>query len=119
MEDWDACEAGDPAALRKMREYNERDVLLGESLYLYLRPWDKSHPNMGLYYETSTPRCKNCGSTDLVIDEIDTVETTANSYFCWVCVNCGANGRTPVSARYGTDKLDREENKDKRLALMR
>ena len=115
-EDWDACEAGDPEALRKMRVYNEKDVLDGESLYLFLRSWDKSHPNLGLYYETTQARCKNCGSTQLEFDESVTVKTPANSYYCWTCVNCGANGRTPESARYSTDK---EENKEKRLALMR
>jgi len=106
---WLRCMKGDSDALRQLRKYNEVDVLEGESLYLKVRPWMKNHPNMGLYYETDTERCKNCGSTDLVIDEMETVKTAANSYFCWVCVNCGANGRTPESA------ID----KDKRKSLMR
>ena len=125
-EDWIACEAGDPKALRKMSKYNDRDVLLGESIYLLLRAWDSRHPNLGLYYETTSPRCKNCGSRDLDIDDKARVYTPANVWFCWTCENCGANGRTPESARYERaegDKWDkkiiREENKDKRLSLMR
>ena len=125
-EDWDACEAGDPAALRKMSTYNDKDVIDGESVYLLLRAWDKNHPNLGLYYETSKSRCKNCGSTQLVFDNTCTVKTPANSYYCWTCVNCGANGRTPESARYemaegdAEDKrITRAETKEKRLSLMR
>jgi len=127
-EDWDACEAGDPAALRKMSKYNDKDVLDGESVYLLLRAWDKSHPNLGLYYETDTPRCKNCGGTDLEYDNLKTVKTSVNTYVCWICVNCGANGRTPESTRYAgpepdEDSADRKaraaENRDKRNSLMR
>jgi len=103
------CKEGNAEALRELRKYNEIDVLEGESLYLKVRPWMKNHPNMGLYYETDTARCKNCGSTDLIIDEMETVKTGVNSYFCWTCVPCGANGRTPEAA------ID----KDKRAALMR
>lgn len=104
--DWDRCEAGDPAALRKMREYNEHDILVGESLYLKLRPWDRNHPNLGLYYETEMQVCKNCGSDDLDVDEMNPVMTGANAYECWTCVNCGANGRTPVSV------LEKEKRKE-------
>jgi len=122
------CREGDGAALRELRRYNEVDVLEGESLYLKVRPWMKNHPNMGLYYETNQARCKNCGSQDLDIDENETVKTAVNSYYCWVCVNCGANGRTPVSARYEKPYPDEdrevkrmiaEENREKRENLMR
>jgi RNase_H superfamily len=103
------CKEGKADALRELREYNEVDVLEGESLYLKIRPWMKNHPNMGLYYETDTERCKNCGSTDLDVDELQPVYTSANAYECWTCVNCGAHGRTPVAV------ID----KDKRKSLMR
>ena len=114
-----SCKEGDPDALRELRKYNEIDVLGGESLYLKVRPWMKNHPNMGLYYETDIPRCKNCGGTDLEFDDLQPVHTAVNSFVCWTCVNCGAHGRTPESTRYGTEKEDREENKQKRNALMR
>jgi len=122
------CKEGDAKALRELRKYNEIDVLEGESLYLKVRPWMKHHPNMGLYYETNQERCKNCGGTDLDYDRNKPVVTTANTYVCWTCVNCGAHGRTPESTRYeagypGEDSEDRKarasENRDKRNSLMR
>lgn len=122
------CKEGDAQALRELRKYNEIDVLEGESLYLKVRPWMKNHPNMGLYYETDTSRCKNCGSTDLDYDRLMPVVTAANVYVCWTCINCGANGRTPESTLYdapepGEDSEDRKaraaENREKRNSLMR
>lgn len=106
---FDRCKAGEVDALIELRKYNEVDVLEGESLYLKIRPWMKTHPNLGLYYETETPMCKNCASTELDIDELEFVYTAANAYECWTCINCGAHGRTPVSV------ID----KDKRKEMMR
>jgi len=91
------CKAGNAGALRTLRQYNEQDVIAGEALYLKMRPWMKSHPNMGLYYENDIMRCKNCGSDDLDVDELQPVYTTVNAYECWTCLNCGANGRTPIA----------------------
>lgn len=122
------CKEGKHDALIELRKYNEVDVLEGESLYLKMRPWMNNHPNMGLYYETDTEKCKNCGSTDLDFDSLKPVVTTANTYVCWTCINCGANGRTPESIRYdspgpGEDSEDRKaraaENREKRNSLMR
>jgi hypothetical protein len=104
--DWDKCMEGNIEALRKMRKYNEHDILVGESLYLKMRPWMKNHPNLGLYYETDTQRCKNCGSTDLDVDENFPVYTGVNAYECWTCIPCGAHGRTAVSV------LDKEKRKE-------
>lgn len=106
---FDECKEGCRDALIELRKYNEIDVSEGESLYLKLRPWMKTHPNMGLYYETDTMRCRNCGSTDLDTDDLQPVYTTANVYQCWTCVNCGAHGRTAESL----------VDKDKRKSLAR
>lgn len=122
------CKEGKGDALRELREYNEIDVLEGESLYLNIRPWMKTHPNMGLYYEGTDERCRNCGSVDLDYDSEHTVKTSVNEYVCWTCVTCGAHGRTPESVIFESphpdeDKEDRKErvqrNKIKRESLMR
>lgn len=122
------CKAGIADALRELRQYNEIDVTEGESLYLYIRPWMKTHPNMGLYYQTDQERCRNCGSIDLDFDDNNPVHTSVNSYVCWTCLRCGAHGRTPESVRYesgyeGEEKWDRKEraerNRIKRETLMR
>lgn len=122
------CKEGKGDALRELREYNEIDVIEGESLYLKIRPWMKYHPNMGLYYESGEERCKNCGSTDLDYDRKHPVITAANAYVCWTCKICGANGRTPESVRYdrpydgetGEERKERAaNNRIKRESLMR
>jgi transcription elongation factor Elf1 len=88
---WQRCMNGDSEALRTMREYNEIDVLEGESLYLKMRPFMRNHPNMGLYYETEELRCRNCGMT--TVDKIGKYHTPAQTYIAWRC-KCGAVGRT-------------------------
>lgn len=45
---WEGCMAGDPAAWRKMRRYNSHDVTLLERVYLKLRAWHPTHPNIAL-----------------------------------------------------------------------
>jgi len=105
------CRDGIPDALRELRKYNEIDVIEGEAVYLWMRPWMSSHPNMGLYYETDKPVCRNCGSPNLDFDELSKVYTSANVYHCWTCKNCGAHGRTPESVM--------KENLLKRERLMR
>lgn len=45
---WEGCMAGDAAAWRKMRKYNAWDVTLLERVYLKLRSWHPTHPNMAL-----------------------------------------------------------------------
>lgn len=62
-----------------MVEYNEYDVKLLEEVYMRLRPYDKSHPNLGLYYEGDAIRDPVTGSTDVV--ELDTLSYTASSAF--------------------------------------
>jgi len=62
---WKKCVEGDEKALKKMRKYNKRDVNILEETYLTLRPWIKSHPNIGLYLDLDEPVCSNCGSTDI------------------------------------------------------
>lgn len=50
---WVDCMHGVRGAWDYMVEYNKFDVKLLEEVYLKLRPYDKSHPNMGLYYAPS------------------------------------------------------------------
>ena len=125
---FDKCMAGDGVSLRKLRAYNEVDITEGESLLLAIRPWMKNPPNMGLYYEGTDERCKNCGSTDLDYDRKNPVVTDANAYVCWTCNTCGAHGRTPESVIYdsgyvGETSDERKEraanNRIKRESLMR
>ncbi|KAI0243048.1 hypothetical protein L0F63_007359 [Massospora cicadina] len=48
---WIDCMKGVQGAWDYMVEYNKFDVKLLEQVYMKLRPYDKSAPNLGLYYD--------------------------------------------------------------------
>lgn len=59
---WRSCLRGDLKAWAKMKKYNRQDVIILEQLYLRLRPWSKTHPNLA----TMSGRhdaCPKCGSS--------------------------------------------------------
>jgi len=86
------------SALKEMVEYNKRDVIALEDLYVQIRPWIKSHPNIGLYYrDTDESHCPNCGSTDLDWKGGSTYKTAVGRFKCFRCNNCGAIGRSRFS----------------------
>lgn len=58
---WEACMRGDLHAWDKMKEYNVQDVLLLEAIYLKLRPWAASHPDLRMF---SSGTAENSGSKD-------------------------------------------------------
>ena len=90
---WKDCLIGDKIALKNMYDYCGNDVGILEDLYLKLRPWIKSHPNVALYCEDADGRCGNCGS-----DEITRLHrsyyTPTGKYEVWRCDNCGAMVRS-------------------------
>lgn len=111
------CKAGNRDALIELKKYNEVDVIEGEAVYLWARPWMKTHPNTGLYFQDDKSHCRNCGSLDLDYDRDHPVVTAANSYECWTCKICGANGRTTISTRYdGGVEYETKEERQERAA---
>ena len=108
---WKRCMAGDAEALQLMVDYNRQDVLILEELYLLVRPWVKSHPNVGLYIDTEETVCTNCGNTDLHWGGY--YHTPAGRYQAFRCHGCGAIGRSRYSA------LDPEERKRLVLSVAR
>lgn len=102
---WVRCKNGSNDALTEMETYNKRDVEVLEEVYLKLRPWIKSHPNVGLYMETEEEVCPNCGSTHLVSTGFYYTQT--GKYESLRC-DCGAICRRRYSV------LD----KDKRASLV-
>ena len=103
---WKRCVAGSDEALSEMLEYNRMDVLLLEEVYLELRPWIKSHPNMGLYVEGGMERCANCGDAISEVDWRGFYYTPAGRYKAYRCKECGAIGRS----RYSDLKVDERKN---------
>lgn len=88
---WKDCFKGDKEALKSMVEYNRGDIETLEDIYVKIRPWIKSHPNMGLYVETDKPVCPICASTEL--DWRGTYPSNGNVFKAFRCKGCGAVGR--------------------------
>ena len=65
---WIDCMEGRDSAWEYMVEYNVYDVKLLEEVYLRLRSYDKSAPNVALYYDDDILRDPVTGSTEVVED---------------------------------------------------
>jgi hypothetical protein len=63
FETWLGCLRGDPKAWSRMKRYNRRDVAILEQLYLKLRPWSRSHPNLATI-SGRADACPKCGASD-------------------------------------------------------
>ena len=92
---WKKCDQGDYKSLSYMLNYNKKDVLLLEEVYVELRPWIKSHPNMGIYCESKDSVCGNCGSHKLKWG--GAYVTPSGRFSAYRCDNCGAIGRSRKS----------------------
>lgn len=88
---WAECMKGNQEALDYMQEYNDQDVILLEEIYLKLRPYIKSHPNVGVYMEKDDPVCSSCGSEKLIHTGKYFFSNTAK-YPIYRC-KCGAESR--------------------------
>jgi len=88
---WKDCLNGDAKALAKMDTYCQNDVKILEELYLILRPYIHSHPNLSLYMDTDKLVCPNCGSSKLKWGY--KYRTLTNQYKSARC-ECGAFVRT-------------------------
>lgn len=101
---WERCMNGEEEALNYMQKYNDQDVILLEEIYLKLRPWIKSHPNVGLYMKLDEPVCSHCGSNKL--EYMDKYYYTMTGKFETYRCKCGAIGRRRLNS---FDK-DKKEN---------
>lgn len=93
---WAKCMDGDQEALNYMQQYNDQDVILLEEVYLKLRPWIKTHPNVALYMELDEPVCTNCGSKNLTY--MNKYYYTMTGKFETYRCKCGAIGRRRLNS---------------------
>ncbi len=100
---WKECLHGNKEAISEMETYNIQDVRVLEEVYLKLRPYIKSHPNVGLYLESSVPVCPACGSESLKVMNKDYFTPTGR-YTVYQC-ECGAISRC---RKHNMDKETRE-----------
>jgi len=91
---WSQCMSGNPDAWEELEEYNIKDILSLEELYLRLRAWDNKHPNLNVYYQDNLIRC-NCGSENLEHSGYWT--TNLSKFDQFTCQECGAHVRGRVN----------------------
>lgn len=85
---WLKCMAGNTEAWRRMEQYNIGDVLLLEEVYLRMRAYSNTHPNVALLHEEGDMRCVCCGAAAL--KELTKASYTAASVFpSYRCRQCG------------------------------
>jgi|TARA_R100001530_G_scaffold47170_2_gene35475 DNA polymerase elongation subunit (family B) len=84
---WIDCMNGDKARLQEMLEYNKRDVVGLEQVYLKLRPYIRNHPNLGVLMDDDV--CPTCGSESLS-PILATYFTSANEFPVYRCGGCGS-----------------------------
>lgn len=102
---WKRIAKGCEKSIEEMVAYNKQDVVALEDLYLRIRPWIKSHPNVGTYLESDEPVCPNCGNEKISWQGY--YHTPAGRYQSFRCLECGAIGRSRFS----------DFDKDKRKVL--
>jgi DNA-directed RNA polymerase subunit RPC12/RpoP len=74
-----------------MEKYNKGDVIILEKVYIKLRPWIPSHPNLNVYHQDDTYKCVSCASTNIVEDKF--FYTNRNKFKTFRCKDCGALSR--------------------------
>lgn len=84
---WIDCMNGNIEAWSKMREYNKQDVVLTEELYVVLRPWIKTHPNIAAFSEDEVEGCTRCGSVNY--QRRGTYATSFGTKQQFWCKDCG------------------------------
>ena len=92
---WLGVLANDPEAWAEMKEYNIKDIVVLEELYLKLRPWMRRHPNVGVFENGTEPVCPKCGSVHIRYRGF--AHTSVGRYHRFVCNDCGGWGRTRTS----------------------
>jgi len=91
---WIGCMNGDPECWQEMEEYNKGDVVTLEEVYDRMRPWIRSHPNVGMYDEPGVPVCPTCGSAHL--QRRGFARTAVGKYARYQCGDCGAWTRDAI-----------------------
>lgn len=87
---WQRCVNHDADALVEMQTYNKQDVFALEELYLKIRPWITSHPNLGVY-DLGDAVCAYCGHGEF--EWVGHYYTPAGRYRTKRCKSCGGFSR--------------------------
>jgi len=82
---WIDCMSGNQEALDRMEKYNRGDVIGLEDMYLKLRPYMKSHPNIAVMIDDDC--CTVCGSNQLKATK-KFYYTGSSRYRLYTCNSC-------------------------------
>jgi len=85
---WLDCMAGDTKAWKKMVRYCKQDVVLLEKVYLKLRPYMATHPNLSVISHNTS--CGKCGSKNL--QRRGYIYTNAGKKHRYQCNGCKGYG---------------------------
>lgn len=85
---WLGCLNGEPEAWKEMKAYNILDVEVLEQVYLKLRPWYTTHPNITTGDDPLELCCPKCGSSDVIRSGYFT--TNKGKYQRYKCKACGS-----------------------------
>ena len=95
---WRRCLRGDEEALQQMYDYCGQDTSILEDLYIKLRGWITSHPNIALYLDSDEELCASCGSENIKLDS-KYYYTPTGKYRTFVCKDCGARSRVRYTGK--------------------
>lgn len=93
---WTRCMAMEDAAFDEMLEYNVQDVVVLEEVYMRLRHWSKTHPNVALVGVAGKPRCVCCGSNKLK-KLTKKYYTSVSEFNVLRCEDCGKMNRSRIN----------------------
>ena len=96
---WKDCMAGDEKALALMAKYNKGDISLLRDVYMKLRPFMPTHPNLALYGDVSA--CPKCEADSTHLRSRGYRYTNLTRKQTWHCLVCGgwSSTRVPPSVK--------------------
>lgn len=83
---WKECMAGDKKSLDLMAKYNLGDITLLRDVYIKLRPYIPSHPNLAIYGRPSC--CPKCGVSSTKMQSRGYKATNTGRKRTWFCGSC-------------------------------
>lgn len=92
-----AAVAGNKAAQRKLKRYNENDTDILAAVYERLLPWVKGQPHVAPSLGLERPTCPRCGSTD--VKRVGTYTPGVYNYPEFKCNTCAGPFRTSYESR--------------------
>lgn len=105
---WKDAMNGSRDAFDELEEYNIGDIITLRELYLKVRPFIKSHPNVSLFDDEDVRTCYKCGSSDLSPTNKYSI-TSLGKFELYFCNSCNSfnSDKTNVLDKDKRDSLNR------------